>query len=277
MTDRRCPQCYRPRPAEEFLSDRPGAMCTGCREHYRPGYALRSWRDGPADQAPFRVHFARRSGNRKLGGLPASMSSPRTCPRSCPWRGAGCYAEYGPGGAWWRRVPELGLEWSGFLARVRALPSGQLWRHNVAGDLPGDGDDLDVTALEELADAAVLTRGFTFTRKPFAALPVRAAIAATNLIGGLCINVSVDTLAGADIVNARGLPVAVTVPRDFPARSSTPGEIPVVVCPAQYRAGFCCSDCGLCAEPIRPSVVAFRAHGQLMTRVEQQLRAKMDA
>jgi hypothetical protein len=74
-----------------------------------------------------------RSGNRKLGGLPASITSRDTCPDACALKRFGCYALYGHTAAHWRRVGEQPGSWDDFCADVARLPEGQLWRHNEAG------------------------------------------------------------------------------------------------------------------------------------------------
>src|SRR5207253_1314449 len=103
----------------------------------------------------------------KTGPIPVSMSPRATCPISCPLRGNGCYAEYGPVSWHWNRLSngETGIAWKAFLAEVRRLPKDTLWRHNVAGDLPGRGDKINTRLLAELVEANRGKRGFTYTHK----------------------------------------------------------------------------------------------------------------
>src|SRR6266849_367265 len=114
-------------------------------------------------------HLSPRSDNSKTGRIPVSTSSPDSCPPSCPLRrGQGCYAETGPISWFWRRVKrgDLGVPWNRFLSEIRALPEGQLWRHNQAGDLPGVGEEIDREMLRTLALANIGKRGFTYSHKP---------------------------------------------------------------------------------------------------------------
>lgn len=99
-----------------------------------------------------RVHFCEKSRNSKTGPIPVSTTSSDTCPQACPFRGNGCYAESGPLALHWREVNNgtRGDTWPEFCAKVEALPAGQLWRHNQAGDLPGKGDSIDVWELGSL-------------------------------------------------------------------------------------------------------------------------------
>ena len=123
-------------------------------------------------------HLTMISGNGKVGPIPVSTSTRETCPTACPFAGNGCYAEHGPLALRWDKVTRgaRGVDWEGFLALVRRIPRGQLWRHNQAGDLPGRGDTIDTAQLKQLVDAARGTRGFTYTHKPIDNAHNRAAI-----------------------------------------------------------------------------------------------------
>lgn len=275
---KRCAQCWQFRPNGYFLGARgaPIRTCVDCREKYS-GWSSKTLTEKlygktRVDSPPAGyVLWMSRSGNKKLGGLPASISERGTCPSSCGFYLAGCYAEYGKLGSHWRRVGETaGLLWSDFLARVRCLPEGQLWRHNEAGDLAGDGEDLDERALSELVEANMGRRGFTFTHKhKFES--IRWAVS-----HGFTINLSADTLDQADELAALGVaPVAVILPHDATRRTKTPAGRRVVVCPAQTTERMTCADCQLCAKPWRKSIVGFRAHGQFKAHVPELIRLRV--
>ena len=158
------------------------------------------------------------------------------------------------------------LDWSGFTAAVAALPDGQLWRHNQAGDLPGLGDIVDAVALESLAVANTGKRGFTYTHKPVTG-PHGArnakAIGAANA-AGFTVNLSADNLSEADELAATGIgPVVVVLPDTVSgnAEITTPAGRRVSVCPATYRDDVTCSTCQLCQRQNRKSIVGFPAHG----------------
>jgi hypothetical protein len=93
------------------------------------------------------IQFIGKSANAKIGAIPASVSSRETCPPSCPLIGdGGCYAEAGFHTRLnWNKVTsgERGMTWDQFIIKVFDLPIGTLWRHNVAGDLPGRDDKID--------------------------------------------------------------------------------------------------------------------------------------
>lgn len=274
---RKCPQCGHRKPwPQAFIGRRgkPIGWCSECVELYRPGNGAgaRDTRRSKLDaRSSSRVLWVAHSLDRKLGGMPASYSAGSTCPDACSLKDAGCYAEFGKLGHHWRRVPERGLPWSDFLYRVMCLPDGQLWRHNIAGDLPGLGDELDVTRTLDLVVAQTGKRGFTFTHKPLTSTLEKLAIREANA-KGFTINLSADTLEQADERAELGIaPVAVTVASDAPAGLRTPAGRHVVLCPAETH-GLTCSSCQLCAQAQRKAVVAFRAHGQWSRRIDARLR-----
>lgn len=223
-----------------------------------------------------RVAFVDVSRNRKTGQIPISMTSANTCPASCPWFGSGCYAEHHFTGMHWRRLSRgSGMSWDAFCERVRAMPPGQLWRHNEAGDLPGDGEVIDDFKLRKLSRAAEHTRGFTYTHKPVLGAGVgawnRSAIL-NNGSSGLVVNVSADGLEDADAKAELGVgPVVATIPATRRKILATPAGRRVVVCPATYRPGSTCSNCGLCSRPHRGSIVAFPVHGAMAAAMTVQL------
>jgi hypothetical protein len=299
----RCAQCWLFKPAAAFLgpSGRTVKRCDVCRERYS-GWETMTLEQELAGQAPRvdpaptgRVLWMSRSGNKKLGGIPASMSERGTCPPSCGLYQAGCYAGYGKLGAHWRQVGERGLRWEGFLAKVRALPEGQLWRHNISGDLQPLRHEplcIDPGSLRELVGANHGRRGFSFSHFPCSlgsphwnhnASQIRMANTS-----GFTINVSVDTVQQADSiieqsaylsVEGRPLPVAVLLPHDAPIiRLKTPRGRHITVCPAE-TSGLTCADCELCAKADRAVVIGFRAHGQAkrLTPELVQLRKKPPA
>lgn len=208
------------------------------------------------------------STNAKVGPIPASYSGAQTCPATCPLKGAGCYAELGPGASHWKRVTAgtRGVLWDQFLRNVRAIPKGQLWRHNVAGDLPGDGDTIDVQMMYDLVYANRGRRGFTYTHKPMTeANRMLVKLANTS---GFTVNLSANNMAEVDELVALNIgPVVVILPRDAPTMSTSPGGNTVVVCPAEDN-DITCARCQVCQKADRKSVIGFRAHGSRAKKVE---------
>jgi hypothetical protein len=205
-----------------------------------------------------KFHFIAKSSNSKTGPIPVTYSQRETCPQSCPHYRADCYAEDFYTRMSWDKVPQRGGTLAELCGAIAALPAGQLWRMNVAGDLPGAGETVNPAALGEIVAANRGRRGFTYTHKksPDA---IHWARAATDW--GFTVNLSADNAGEADTLAATGLPVTAIVPIDTPEKTYTPGGLPIVVCPAQTRENVTCADCGLCQKAHRAVIVGFRAHG----------------
>ena len=204
-----------------------------------------------------RYHFIPESSNRKTGGIPVTYSERGTCPPSCPHYRADCYAEDFYTRLSWDKVPQRGGTLEALCEAVAALPEGQLWRHNVAGDLPGEGEAVDPVALGEIVRANTGRRGFTYTHKKS---PEALTWAAHATRWGFTVNLSADDAGEADALAEHG-PVCAIVPTDTPEKSYTPEGRTIIVCPAQTREDVTCETCGLCARADRAVIIGFRAHG----------------
>jgi hypothetical protein len=183
---------------------------------------------------------------------------------SCPFKKNGCYADGGPLALFWGKVSrgDAGVSWGDFCDQVQALPEGQLWRHNQAGDLPSaDGLEIDREALYSLVEANKGKRGFTYTHHDPMVANNGFAINKANL-EGFTVNLSGNNLAHADALAALQIgPVVAVVPEDHPEHSLTPAGRKVVVCPEQTGKAKSCAECALCQKANRGVIVAFRAHG----------------
>ena len=213
-------------------------------------------------------HLTRSSSNEKTGPIPVSTSPASTCPDSCPLKGNGCMV-IGPFKWHWDKVSrgERGSAWEVFLDELRTLPRGQLWRHNQAGDLPGNNEEISSEFLKDLVKANQGRKGFTYTHKPVLseqAGPVesnRAAIKEANA-QGFTINLSANGLNHADKLAALGIgPVCTILPDQNPVNRTTPQGRKVVICPAQTRDNTTCASCGLCQRADRSVIVGFMPHG----------------
>lgn len=210
---------------------------------------------------PTFAHLTRVSKNPKTGPIPVSTSTSTTCPPSCPFREGGCYAEQSKLSMHWKLVSagKRGTDWQSFCEEIKALPRGQLWRHNQAGDLPGNGEQVDAAALALLTDANRGRRGFTYTHK-YQSPEARESIKRANE-SGFTINLSANNLAQADTLAAYGCgPVAVVLPETQTENTETPEGRRVVICPATKRDNVTCATCGLCQRQ-RSIIVGFPAHG----------------
>ena len=205
-----------------------------------------------------KYHFIPQSSNRKTGPIPVTYSERATCPPSCPHYRADCYAEDFYTRMAWDKVPERGDTLNALVASIAALPEGQLWRMNVAGDLPGQGETVDPVALGEIVRANIGRRGFTYTHKKD---PDAIEWAGHATAWGFTVNLSADDAGEADALAETGLPVTAIVPMDTPEKTYTPAGRTIIVCPAQTREDVTCATCGLCARADRAVIIGFRAHG----------------
>lgn len=217
-------------------------------------------------------HLITQSSNSKVGsGVAVSTSTAQTCPDACPLKKAGCYADSGPLALHWRKVTkaERGLVWRAFIKSVKSLPMGWKFRHNQAGDLPGNNNRIHCGMLRQLAGAVASRKlkAWTYTHKPLTA-PNVAAIREANA-AGFIVNLSADNLREADRKAATGLPVTVILPRDAAPVTYTPEGRKVITCPAQTKAGTTCASCMLCNRGDRSVIIGFRAHGTGVKKAEK--------
>lgn len=228
-------------------------------------------------------HITPISSNAKTGPVAVTTTSANSCPPSCPMNSGGCYAKAGPLALHWRKVNEGARgtssteEHAADIAHaLRKLPSGaRLVRLNQAGDLPGNGENIDADALSTLANACGSHggRGWTYTHKktPEALATIDAMQAAKP---ALVVNISADTLHEADKHASQGRSVCVTVPAGSPDKLRTPQGRAVIACPAESRDDVTCAACQLCAKHSserRGLVIAFRAHGTARRKLSEKL------
>lgn len=205
------------------------------------------------------VHLTLKSANAKTGPIPVSTTAKESCPANCAMR-AGCYAASGPLALHWAAVSAgtRGTNWTEFTRAIAALPEGQLWRHNQAGDLPQTGGTIDAVKLGQLVQANIGRRGFTYThhRDTQSLAWVKHANA-----WGFTVNLSANDLTDADALADTGAgPVVVVLPSTQTENTTTPAGRKVVVCPATQRDDVSCATCQLCQRQ-RGTIVGFPAHG----------------
>ena len=196
--------------------------------------------------------------------MAVTTSTATTCPTSCPFKGNGCYADSGPLKLHWDKVTrkERGDDWSTFISKIKDLPTGSKWRHNQAGDLPGDMENLDDVKCVELAKANKGKRGFTYTH--YDILDNFQNAITVNIMNhlGFTVNVSANNLEHADkLCDLDIAPVATVLPIEQTTNTVTPKGRKVVVCPATYKDDVSCASCMLCEKWDRNVVVGFPAHG----------------
>ncbi len=196
--------------------------------------------------------------------MPVTTSTATTCPTSCPFKANGCYAYGYPLKGHWDKVTEgeRGDDWTTFIDKIKALPPMQKWRHNQAGDLPGDMEKLDGKKCIDLAKANEGKRGFTYTHYDVLDNFQNAIIVNSMNHLGFTVNVSANNLDHADkLCDMDIAPVVVVLPIEQTTNTVTPKGRKVVVCPATFKDDVSCASCMLCEKWDRNVVVGFPAHG----------------
>ena len=213
--------------------------------------------------------YAITHGTDKTGHMLTTTTDKASCPPACPLMGNGCYAEnFWQGIAWSKLGTEArrGVGIDSVVAAIKELPRNAVWRHNIAGDLPGEGDDIHAPSLRKIVKANKGKRGFTYTHKPLNAHNL-ACISEAN-VSGFCVNVSADNMRDMDdILRHTDLPVAVLIPDDAEKVSFSPDGHKIVACLEQTR-GIKCDKCQLCTDPLRSYAIGFYSHGARKKRVE---------
>lgn len=203
------------------------------------------------------------SSNAKTGPIPTSTSERSSCPTTCPFYDKGCYAKSGPQALHWRKVSntERGVDWSEFVTLVRKIARGQIWRHNVSGDLPHNDGNIDYLKLRQLIDANKGRRGFTYSHH---VLNEHNIICLQNAnMMGFTVNASCESVDDADrVMTEYNIPAVAVVNSEKTDRFyKTASGRKVITCPATIHENVTCATCGLCQQSDREFVIAFPAHG----------------
>ncbi|MGQ7794665.1 DUF7227 family protein [Faunimonas sp. B44] len=240
-------------------------------------------------------HVTLASTNVKTGPIPVITASKKTCPPSCPLYNAACYASLGPLSLHWDKVTrgEKGGSLEDVLTPIRRLRKGEVWRYGQAGDLPGDGENIDKESLLKIAAANRGKHGIVFTHKKPTEENLDAIRAAAA--EGLTINLSANSPAEADTLAEHGQPVVTILPSEYGRKKRgknweesyeeyrertktflkvTPEGRKVVVCPAT-TTDLTCKDCALCSRSNRNGVVVgFPAHGTRRGSIDRSLTCR---
>ena len=253
-------------------------MATGSRLGRKAWIDLLQYHASPTHRLMItRYKLTPKSSNRKTGPIATTMSDRGTCPDSCPFKNAGCYAEAFPLRLHWDRLTrgETGGDWLDLvhaLARAK-LPAGSLLRHNVAGDLPQDQQgrivkDQAFILADIFRNAGVQAFTYTHHKQDGHNLPVVRALPAA----GLFVNLSCDSEQQASQRHREGFAAVCVVPEDDSRKAWTDSHgVKFRVCPAQIADGVTCKTCKACAGS-RDYVVAFRAHANRRRSVSDRLR-----
>lgn len=213
--------------------------------------------------------------NSKVGKIPVSTVTEKSCPRDCPFKKNGCYAEHGPLAIHWRKVTEgeRGTDWKTFCGNIKKLPINQLWRWAQAGDLPHNDGKVSRRLVAHLVKANEGKKGYGYSHhNPLLGDNTRIFKHCNS--NGFTINLSANGLNHADELKALNIaPVATVLPSSVDGNETptifTPKGNKVVVCPATYRDNVNCASCQLCQKANRSVIVGFPAHGTRNKKVTE--------
>jgi hypothetical protein len=217
--------------------------------------------------------------NRKLGPVSATYASQASCPRSCPWFGAGCYAEAGHVAHTTRRLNRSDVRSPVAVARTEAraidgLTGDRLLRLHVVGDCRTNA------AARVLGDACrrYARRGNrpATGKKVWTYSHSWRTVARSSWGDAVSVLASVETVRDARAAMQAGYAAAVVVVA-FEREEAYPVDgVTVVPCPEQTR-GVTCRECGLCRddERLRSAgiVIGFQAHGTGGPAIRRRLTA----
>jgi hypothetical protein len=218
------------------------------------------------------VAITKVSSNAKTGPIPTTTTERNSCWQGCPFYDKGCYAKGGPQNIHWMKVSsgERGMSWDAFCTEIRKLMRGQLWRHNVSGDLPHNGlGDIDSAKVQQLVDANKGRKGYTYTHHPLHSENVKVLQDANSK--GFTVNASTEDVEVADkVMTEHNIPAVAVVKSEESRRFfNTSSGRKVIVCPATIHENVTCATCGLCAKSDREFIIAFPAHGNAKKSVDK--------
>jgi hypothetical protein len=176
----------------------------------------------------------------------------------------------------WRAVTYKGRggSFQDFLQQVKELPSGQLWRHNQAGDLPGDGVGISHGDMRALVAANKKKKGFTYTHYDMGIRRNREIVRLANL-KGFTVNASFERTDDAvRCLKKHKIPAVTILPVDAGKVTVVDG-VRVVKCPAYWQDKVTCARCQLCQRQGRDYVIGFPAHGVSWRKVDKLTRGEV--
>jgi hypothetical protein len=223
-------------------------------------------------------HLTKKSSNKKTGPIAVSTTSKDSCPKDCPLKGNGCYAESGPlrlhwdavSAGPWRDKPR-GTDIESFISSLKTLPEGSCFRLNQAGDLPHFNGLINAHVLGLIANACADRKltAWTYTHHDINNRENRTLVVGSNRMG-LTVNASAHSQQQAADYHRAGIPSVCIVPKNETRKHWEHDGVKFLVCPAQWSDKNC-AECRLCSVADRRCVVAFKAHGTQAKKVEQTI------
>ena len=151
-------------------------------------------------------------------------------------------------------------------SKLIGLPIGQLWRHNVAGDLPHDNGVIDLDELEPIMQAVERRKLETIL---YTHHQLKQNIKQLEQVKrrGININLSCHSVSEAVAAVKAGFNAVTLMPSNAPKVTKLDGA-KVVICPAQTSDRVTCASCGLCAKDRGTTIIGFYPHGARSKKAE---------
>lgn len=212
------------------------------------------------------------SGNRKIGRVSTTLAAQQSCPSSCPFRNAGCYAERGPLGYFQVRPlnnhadEALATPIDVAIAEAEAIDEmdvvvGRPLRLHTVGDCASDEAAELVSAAAERYQERGGGQPWTYTH---AWRDVER-----ESWGEVSVLASCETPAEVLEARQRGYATALVVVSHESERRYEYDGIALIPCPAETR-GRTCAECRLCFDDgrLRDSelTIGFAIHGDAATK-----------
>lgn len=221
----------------------------------------------------FNYSFTSHSHNKKLGNIAAISTSSDSCPDTCALKSE-CYAKYSFTGIHWRNLDLKGLDFNQLTNLIDAMKKRSKLRYNVMGDLAHNNGIIDAVKLLKLANIVKnrMIDTILYTHHSIdSVLNVKALKLAFDK--GLHINISCEDTDKAKKALDYGLNAVIVLPTGSIHKVIKTDNLTIVRCPAEYKKGFTCSDCMLCAKDRTQQrvVIAFTAHGSGRKKLSSKL------
>ena len=219
--------------------------------------------------------FVKKSSNTKLGTIPQTSNSRKTCPKNCIFRkdnGGGCYAEAGYYTKLnWNHLDNKtrGGSFENLINSIKSLKDGQLWRHTVQGDFPGYQEKyIDSDYIKAVTTANTNKNGYGYTHYPLNSHNLELLKESTEK--NFIINISTEQDQTALKAIKNGLnSVIVLKSTETRKKFKTKNGLKVIVCPQQLdeTKTITCADCKICSKD-RDFAVGFIAHGNQAKKID---------
>lgn len=206
-----------------------------------------------------KMKYVAHSANIKTGDISQTYSSPTTCPKSCPFKGHGCYGENFTTRRHWT---QSNCNSKTIGDAMESKGHTKVLRHNVAGDMCIHGtDSLDGELIRDLCKAYKGIKAYTYTHAAKTAENFQLIHKAVD--DGFVINMSCETLGQVAECRENYVPAVLAV-YEWTRKDKDVRRIDGVtyrLCPASYDKNMTCRDCGKYWKKNRKEIIVFPAHG----------------